>query len=136
MPKIIVQHFVENLLKVLKVLKTRTALTRNGLAELRIRYARQGAKAPFKTKEQDLRKNKNLTNVKFYEIIDHRKKVNIMPYKYNEKGKVIGYTPSIGGFMREPYTTNKKTGEWESRSGQLTRQRINQLDKEKKIAWF
>ena len=54
MPKIIVQHFVENLLKVLKVLKTRTALTRNGLAELRIRYARQGAKAPFKTKEQDL----------------------------------------------------------------------------------
>ena len=47
------QHFVENLLKVLKVLKTRTALKRNGLAELRIRYARQGAKAPFKTKEQN-----------------------------------------------------------------------------------
>lgn len=77
-----------------------------------------------------------MTNVKFYDIIDHRKGTNIMPYKYNEKGKVIGYTPSIGGFMREPYTTNKKTGEWESRSGQLTRQRINQLDKEKKIAWF
>ena len=53
MTKIIVQHFVENLLKVLKVLKTRTALKRNGLAELRIRYARQGAKAPFKTKEQN-----------------------------------------------------------------------------------
>lgn len=53
MPKIIVQHFVENLLKVLKVLKTRTALTRNGLAELRIRYARQSAKALFKTKEQN-----------------------------------------------------------------------------------
>lgn len=35
MTKIIVQHFVENLLKVLKVLKTRTALTRNGLAEFR-----------------------------------------------------------------------------------------------------
>lgn len=32
---------------------TRTALTRNGLAELRIRYARQGAKAPFKTKKQN-----------------------------------------------------------------------------------
>lgn len=44
------QHFVENLLK---VLKTRTALKMNGLAELRIRYARQGAKAPFKTKEQN-----------------------------------------------------------------------------------
>ena len=53
MTKIIVQHFVENLLKVLKVLKTRTALIMNELAELRIRYARQGAKAPFKTKEQN-----------------------------------------------------------------------------------
>jgi len=53
MTKTFVQHFVENLLKVLKVLKTRTALKRNGLAELRIRYARQGAKAPFKTKEQN-----------------------------------------------------------------------------------
>ena len=52
MTKIIVQHFVENLLKVLKVLKTRTALTRNGLAELRVRYARQSAKALFKTREQ------------------------------------------------------------------------------------
>ena len=47
---------MENLLKVLKVLKTRTALTRNGLAELRIRYARQGAKAPFKPEAK-----KNLT---------------------------------------------------------------------------
>ena len=52
MTKIIVQLYVENLLKVLKVLKTRTALKRNESAELRIRYARQGAKAPFKTKEQ------------------------------------------------------------------------------------
>lgn len=50
MTEIIVQHFVENLLKMLKVLKTRTALIMNGLAELRIRYARQGAKAPFKPK--------------------------------------------------------------------------------------
>lgn len=53
MTKTFMQHFVENLLKVLKVLKTRTALTMKGLAELRIRYARQGAKAPFKTKEQN-----------------------------------------------------------------------------------
>lgn len=45
MTKIIVQLYVENLLKVLKVLKTRTALKMNGLAELRMRYARQGAKA-------------------------------------------------------------------------------------------
>ena len=46
MTKIIVQHFVENLLKVLKVLKTRTALIMNGLAEFRMRSTRQGTKAP------------------------------------------------------------------------------------------
>lgn len=72
MTKIIVQHFVENLLKVLKVLKTRKALTRNGSAELRIRYARQGAKAPFKTKEQNrllIYQLKYLTFVKEYAII-------------------------------------------------------------------
>ena len=45
MTKIIVQLYVENLLKLLKLLKTRTALKRNGLAEFRIRYTRQGAKA-------------------------------------------------------------------------------------------
>lgn len=32
---------------------TRTALKMNGLAELRIRYARQSAKALFKPKEQN-----------------------------------------------------------------------------------
>lgn len=52
MTKIIVQLYVENLLKVLKVLKTRTALTMNGLAELRIRSARQGAKAPSKQRSK------------------------------------------------------------------------------------
>lgn len=45
MTKTFVQLFVENLLKVLKVLKTRTALTMKELAELRMRYARQSAKA-------------------------------------------------------------------------------------------
>lgn len=35
MTKILVQHFVENMLKLLKLLKTRTALIRNGLAEFR-----------------------------------------------------------------------------------------------------
>lgn len=52
MTKIIVQLYVENLLKVLKVLKTRTALTMNGLAELRIRSARQGAKALSKQRSK------------------------------------------------------------------------------------
>lgn len=77
MTKTFVQHFVENLLKVLKVLKTRTALKRNGLAELRIRYARQGAKAPFKTKEQ----NRLLTyQIKFQKKLDFVLKKMI---KYN-----------------------------------------------------
>lgn len=53
MTEITVQLYVENLLKVLKVLKTRTALIMNGLTELRIRYARQGAKAPFKPEKQN-----------------------------------------------------------------------------------
>lgn len=56
MTKIIVQHFVENLLKVLKVLKTRTALTRNGLAELRFSSARQVAKATSKQRSPALKK--------------------------------------------------------------------------------
>lgn len=72
MTKIVVQLYVENLLKVLKMLKTRTALKRNGLAELRIRYARQCAKALFKTKEQNrllIYQLKYLTIVKKYAII-------------------------------------------------------------------
>jgi hypothetical protein len=52
MTEIIVQHCVENLLKVLKVLKTRTALKRNELAELRVRSARQGAKALSKQRSK------------------------------------------------------------------------------------
>nr|DAN03501.1 MAG TPA: hypothetical protein [Microviridae sp.] len=52
MTKTFVQHFVENLLKVLKVLKTRTALKMNGLAEFRLRYTRQGAKALSKQRSK------------------------------------------------------------------------------------
>lgn len=52
MTKTFVQLYVENLLKVLKVLKTRTALTMNGLAELRMRSARQGAKALSKQRSK------------------------------------------------------------------------------------
>lgn len=51
---------------------TRTALKRNGLAELRISSARQGAKAPFKTKEQNqllIYQLKYLTIVKKYDTI-------------------------------------------------------------------
>lgn len=48
---------------------TRTALTMNGLAELRMRYARQGARAPFKPKKQ-------LTKAKIYNIMNNRKRGN------------------------------------------------------------
>lgn len=64
MTKSIVQHFVENLLKVLKVLKTRTALIMNGLAELRIRYARQGAKALSKQRSKTSNKNEQTMKTK------------------------------------------------------------------------
>ena len=57
MTKIIVQLYVENLLKVLKVLKTRTALKRNGLSELHMRSARKGAKAPSKQRSADWLQN-------------------------------------------------------------------------------
>jgi hypothetical protein len=52
MTKNIVQHYVENPLKVLKVLKTRTALKRNRLAAFRVRSIRQGAKAPSKQRSK------------------------------------------------------------------------------------
>jgi hypothetical protein len=52
MAKIIVQHFVENLLKVLKVLKTRTALKRNGFSRIPLRSIRQGAKALSKQRSK------------------------------------------------------------------------------------
>lgn len=57
MTKIIVQHFVENLLKVLKLLKTRTALIMKRSSELRIRYARKGAKAPSKQRNPEWLQN-------------------------------------------------------------------------------
>lgn len=60
MTKTFVQHYVENLLKVLKALKTRTALTRNGLAEFRCaphgralkRHQTKGAKPGYKRRLQ------------------------------------------------------------------------------------
>lgn len=45
MTKTIVQFYVENPLKMLKALKTRTALIMNGQAELRLSSARQSADA-------------------------------------------------------------------------------------------
>jgi hypothetical protein len=53
MTKIIVHIYVKNLLKVLKLLKTRKR-TRNGFSRIPLRSIRQGAKAPFKTKEQGM----------------------------------------------------------------------------------
>lgn len=83
MTKTFVQHFVENLLKVLKVLKTRTALKRNGLAEFRYapygkalkRFQTKGAKPGYKRKLQIYYKTaKTLKNLLTYDIIKSEKK--------------------------------------------------------------
>lgn len=72
------QHFVENLLKVLKLLKTRKR-ARNEFSRIPLRSIRQGAKAPFKTKEQNrlliyqLKFQKNLTFFKNMIKYNHRK---------------------------------------------------------------
>jgi hypothetical protein len=50
MTKTFVHIYVENLLKLLKLLKTRKR-ARNGLNRIPLRSIRQGAKAPFKTKK-------------------------------------------------------------------------------------
>lgn len=84
MTKIIVQHFVENLLKVLKVLKTRTALKRNGFSRIPLHSIRQGAKAPFKPKKQ-------LTNDKKNDIIKTESEetaMSIKSYLVNTDGNV------------------------------------------------
>lgn len=62
MTKIIVQHFVENLLKVLKVLKTRTALKRNGFSRIPLRSIRQSAKALSKQRRKT-RLQEKVTNI-------------------------------------------------------------------------
>lgn len=84
MTKNIVQHFVKNLLKVLKVLKTRTALKRNGFSRIPLRSIRQGAKAPFKPKKQ-------LTSDKKNDIIKTESEetaMNIKSYLVNTDGNV------------------------------------------------
>lgn len=68
MTKIIVQHFVENLLKVLKVLKTRTALIMNGLAEFRC--------APYGRALKRLSKQRNTAKVIYqFKVLTNLKKV-------------------------------------------------------------
>lgn len=95
MTKIIVQHFVENLLKLLKLLKTRKR-ARNGLAELRIRYARQGAKALSKQRSKtELKTSKPLKNLSTSIIIgseEERKmtKMTLKSYKVEMTNKKTG----------------------------------------------
>lgn len=56
-------------------------------------------------------------------------------YEYNENKKVKCFNSRVSGFSLHPYTYNKKTRCWENRSGQLSRQRINQLENENKLIW-
>jgi hypothetical protein len=77
MTKTFVQHFVENLLKVLKVLKTRTALERNGSGRIPLRSIRQGAKAPSKQRSKTGLQEKvtnRLTIEHFFDTMQNRKK--------------------------------------------------------------
>lgn len=62
MTKTFVQHFVENLLKVSKVLKTRTALTMKELAEFR--YAPYGKALKRSSKQRSkTRLQEKVTNI-------------------------------------------------------------------------
>lgn len=86
MTKIIVQLYVENLLKVLKVLKTRTALIMNGLSELRMRYARKGAKALSKQRSEDWLQNyyktqKSLKKLLTYDKIESEKERKVQHHE-------------------------------------------------------
>lgn len=57
-------------------------------------------------------------------------------YEYNENKKVKWYYSSTDNSRKFPYTYNKKTRCWDNRSGQLSRQRINQLENENKLMWY
>lgn len=57
-------------------------------------------------------------------------------YEYNENKKVKCFNTPNREFPLYPYTYNKKTRRWENRSGQLSRQRINQLENENKLIWY
>nr|DAT18341.1 MAG TPA: hypothetical protein [Microviridae sp.] len=108
MTKIIVQHFVENLLKVLKVLKTRTALTMNGLAELRIRSARQGAKALSKQRSKTGLQEKVTILLQNSKIIEKP-----IDKEYNKvRGRKV-FRMTLKSYKIE--MTNKETGKREIR---------------------
>ena len=100
------QYFVENLLKLLKLLKTRTALKMNGLSRIPLRSIRQGAKAPFKTKEQ----GRGLQN--YYNHQKSLKKLLTSDIiKSEEEGMVFRMT--LKSYRIE--MTNTKTGKKEVR---------------------
>lgn len=56
-------------------------------------------------------------------------------YEYNENKKVKFYRSAIDNRPYYPYTYDKKNNCWVNRSGQLSRQRINQLENKNKILW-
>lgn len=59
-------------------------------------------------------------------------------YEYTENKKVKCYHSSIHGSIYYPHTYDKKLRCWTNRSGELSRQRINQLENENgnKIMWM
>ena len=59
-----------------------------------------------------------------------------MMYEYTKNKKIKWYKTRIDKNKKYPYTYNKKTKCWDNRSGQLSRQRINQLEHENKLIWM
>ena len=78
---------------------------------------------------------KDLTTVKKHGTIESEREASNVMYEYNENKKVKWYKSPIDNSRKTPYTYNKKMKCWDNRSGQLSRQRINQLEKENGILW-
>lgn len=57
-------------------------------------------------------------------------------YEYTENKKIKFYRSKIDGEISFPYTFDKKENRWINRTCELSRQRINQLERENKIMWM
>ena len=109
MTKITMQHFVENLLKVLKVLKTRTALKRNGFSRIPLSYIRQGAKALSKQRSKTGLQEKVTNILQNSKIIE--KPIDKWYNRVRKESEVLRMT--LKSYRIE--MTNTKTGKKEVR---------------------
>lgn len=75
---------------------------------------------------------KNCVIIKPEKEIDNMRK----DYEYTENKKLVCYNPRIGKRPLYPYTYDEKAKCWVNRSGQLSRQRVNQLENENRLMWY